>query len=102
MWKCSSVAIQRGTRLGSGRDTNILKSPFFNVNLDVDSSVEDYLNRILFTLVASIEEHILPGRLMLTSHSIDYPPPITSPTDYTLGAICLLVALLCLLSIFLH
>ncbi|KAI0497717.1 hypothetical protein KFK09_020951 [Dendrobium nobile] len=29
---------------------------------------------------------------MLTRHPMDYPPPATTPTDYTLCAICLLVA----------
>ncbi|PKU67282.1 hypothetical protein MA16_Dca021234 [Dendrobium catenatum] len=82
--------------------TNILESPFFDVNLDVDASVEDYLNHILFTLVPSIKEHIPTGRWILTSQLVDSPSPATSPTNYTLGITCLLVASLSLFSIFLH
>ncbi|PKU60588.1 hypothetical protein MA16_Dca027916 [Dendrobium catenatum] len=77
---------------------NLIESLFFDVNLDVDASVEDYLNHILFTLVPSIKEHIL----VTTSHPVDSPPPATSPTNYVVGTICPLVALLGLFSIFLH
>ncbi|PKU82682.1 hypothetical protein MA16_Dca021958 [Dendrobium catenatum] len=77
--------------------TNILESHFFDVNLDVDASVEDYLDRILFTLVPSITT----GSWILTSHLVDSPPPAT-PTNYDVGAVCLLVASLSLFSIFLR
>ncbi|KAL0913436.1 hypothetical protein M5K25_016897 [Dendrobium thyrsiflorum] len=37
---------------------DILKSPFFDFTLDVDQSVEEYVDRIIFQLVATIDEQI--------------------------------------------
>ncbi|KAL0920874.1 hypothetical protein M5K25_007889 [Dendrobium thyrsiflorum] len=37
---------------------DILHSPFFDVNLNIDGMVEEYLERIIFTLSNSIEEQI--------------------------------------------
>ncbi|PKU77894.1 hypothetical protein MA16_Dca023474 [Dendrobium catenatum] len=82
--------------------TNILESPFFDMNLEVDAFMEDYLDHILFMLVPSIKEHIPAGCWILTSHPVDSPPPATSPTNYVVGTICLLVTLLGLFSIFLR
>ncbi|KAL0905313.1 hypothetical protein M5K25_023723 [Dendrobium thyrsiflorum] len=82
--------------------TNILGSPFLDLNLDVDDSVEDYVDRILFTLAPSIEEHIPTGLWIIISYPSDPLSPATSPTNYTLGITCLLVASLGLLSIYLR
>ncbi|PKU85608.1 hypothetical protein MA16_Dca003349 [Dendrobium catenatum] len=37
--------------------TDVLRSTFFDVNLEIDYTVEDYLERILNTLVEAIDEH---------------------------------------------
>ncbi|KAL0922082.1 hypothetical protein M5K25_006044 [Dendrobium thyrsiflorum] len=80
--------------------TDILRSPFFDLNLNEDESVEDYVDRILFTLVPSIEEHIPTSHRKIIGRPSSSPPPATSPTNYIIGAACLLVASLGLLSIF--
>ncbi|PKU59808.1 hypothetical protein MA16_Dca027694 [Dendrobium catenatum] len=37
--------------------TDILRSTFFDVNLETDLSIEDYVERILFALTEAIDEH---------------------------------------------
>ncbi|PKU81617.1 hypothetical protein MA16_Dca013048 [Dendrobium catenatum] len=39
--------------------TNIPQSTFFDLNLNVDNSVEGHIDRISFTLAPEIEEHLL-------------------------------------------
>ncbi|PKU71372.1 hypothetical protein MA16_Dca004213 [Dendrobium catenatum] len=36
---------------------DILRSIFFDVNLEIDHTVEDYVERILFALTEAIDEH---------------------------------------------
>ncbi|KAL0910272.1 hypothetical protein M5K25_021236 [Dendrobium thyrsiflorum] len=76
---------------------DLLQSPFFDLNLEVDDTVDNYVHRILFTLVPSIEELLPSGQWQI----IGYPPasssPATSPASNTLGISCFLVASLGLL-----
>ncbi|KAL0904685.1 hypothetical protein M5K25_026819 [Dendrobium thyrsiflorum] len=37
---------------------DILRSPFFNVNLEVENTIEEYVEHIIFTISDSIEEQI--------------------------------------------
>ncbi|KAL0905750.1 hypothetical protein M5K25_024187 [Dendrobium thyrsiflorum] len=37
---------------------NILKSPFFDVNLEIDHTIEEYVDRIIFSLAAAIDEQL--------------------------------------------
>ncbi|KAL0913674.1 hypothetical protein M5K25_017151 [Dendrobium thyrsiflorum] len=37
---------------------DILRSPFFDLNLEVDDSVEEYVERIIFTLSNAVEEQL--------------------------------------------
>ncbi|KAL0915002.1 hypothetical protein M5K25_015398 [Dendrobium thyrsiflorum] len=37
---------------------DILNSPFFDVNLEIDRTVEEYVERITFSLVAAIDEQL--------------------------------------------
>ncbi|KAL0903646.1 hypothetical protein M5K25_028039 [Dendrobium thyrsiflorum] len=39
---------------------NILKSSFFNINLEINRTVEDYVDRIVFSLSAAIDEQLSP------------------------------------------
>ncbi|PKU88095.1 hypothetical protein MA16_Dca020066 [Dendrobium catenatum] len=39
-------------------NVNILRSTFFDVNSEVDNSVEEYLDRIISTLSEAIEEQL--------------------------------------------
>ncbi|KAL0924054.1 hypothetical protein M5K25_004859 [Dendrobium thyrsiflorum] len=75
---------------------DILRSSLFDMNLEVDNTVEDYVDRILFTLAPSIEEHLLSGHWRL----IEYPPAVSFSWINTLGVASLLVASLGLLKIF--
>ncbi|KAL0905565.1 hypothetical protein M5K25_023996 [Dendrobium thyrsiflorum] len=84
--------IDHGFMYDDQGQTDVLRSPFFDVNLNVDDTVDGYIDRILFTLVPSIEEHIPTGSWQLIGRPPSSPPPATSPTNYTIGATCLLVA----------
>ncbi|KAL0903820.1 hypothetical protein M5K25_025873 [Dendrobium thyrsiflorum] len=73
---------------------DILQSSFFDLNLEVDNTVDDYVDRILFTLAPSIAKHLPFGRWRLIGH-----PPVSSslvnfPWINTLGVASLLVAFL--------
>ncbi|KAL0904970.1 hypothetical protein M5K25_027137 [Dendrobium thyrsiflorum] len=63
--------------------TDLLRSPFFDLNLEVDDTVDDYVYRILFTLVPSIEEH-LPIRHRRLIGRPPTSPPATSPASCTI------------------
>ncbi|KAL0916447.1 hypothetical protein M5K25_013963 [Dendrobium thyrsiflorum] len=76
---------------------DILQSPFFDLNLEVDDSVEDYVNRILFTLAPSIEEHLPTGHWRIIGHPPTSPPLANLPWIKTLGILLLVVASLRLL-----
>ncbi|PKU64188.1 hypothetical protein MA16_Dca005111 [Dendrobium catenatum] len=39
-------------------NVDILRSTFFDVNLEIDNSVEEYLDCIIFTLSEAIEEQL--------------------------------------------
>ncbi|PKU68483.1 hypothetical protein MA16_Dca016841 [Dendrobium catenatum] len=46
---------------------DILRSTFFNVNLEIDISVDEYLDRIIFTLSKAIEEQLANVQWQITS-----------------------------------
>ncbi|KAL0923380.1 hypothetical protein M5K25_007434 [Dendrobium thyrsiflorum] len=72
--------------------TDVLNSPFFDVFFRSDETVDDYLDQILYQLSLSLEEHIRPGRWILTGQPPPPPPPTTSPAARIFGITCLLVA----------
>ncbi|KAH0459091.1 hypothetical protein IEQ34_011905 [Dendrobium chrysotoxum] len=37
---------------------DILRSPFFDLNLNIDDSIEDYVDRISFSLLSTIDEQL--------------------------------------------
>ncbi|KAL0904823.1 hypothetical protein M5K25_026978 [Dendrobium thyrsiflorum] len=45
--------------------TDLLQSTFFDLNLEIDDTVDDYVDHILFTLVPSVEEHLPFGHWRL-------------------------------------
>ncbi|KAL0903660.1 hypothetical protein M5K25_028053 [Dendrobium thyrsiflorum] len=65
--------------------TDILRLPFFDLRLDHDQSVEDYVDRILYQLTLLIEEHIHSGRWQIVGRP---PTPPTSATSPTTKIIC--------------
>ncbi|KAL0911334.1 hypothetical protein M5K25_019468 [Dendrobium thyrsiflorum] len=52
--------------------------------------MDNYVDRVLFTLVPSIEEHLPTGHWRIIGRPSNSPSPATSPTTNTLGITCLL------------
>ncbi|KAL0912112.1 hypothetical protein M5K25_018062 [Dendrobium thyrsiflorum] len=75
---------------------DILGSPFFDVHFGNDETANEYIDRILYQLTLSIEEHIPPGRWYLVSRPLTSSDLTTAPTTTTRGFYLLLVALLAL------
>ncbi|PKU62323.1 hypothetical protein MA16_Dca026506 [Dendrobium catenatum] len=68
---------------------NILRSPFFDVGFDFDDTVEEYLDRILPTLVDSIDDHfsvytwIIKGRPPVPPLPLlPYGSTVPSPSEW--------------------
>ncbi|KAL0909597.1 hypothetical protein M5K25_020481 [Dendrobium thyrsiflorum] len=60
--------------------TNILGSPFFDVHFGTDETVDGYIDRILYQLSLSIEEHISPGHWYVVNHPPTPPNLALAPT----------------------
>ncbi|KAL0908342.1 hypothetical protein M5K25_022831 [Dendrobium thyrsiflorum] len=75
----------------SARRTDILGSPFFDVFFGSDKTADDYLDRILYQLSLSLEEHNRPGRWVINSRPLPPPLPGTSSADTILRVTCLTV-----------
>ncbi|KAL0918163.1 hypothetical protein M5K25_010156 [Dendrobium thyrsiflorum] len=71
---------------------DILQSPFFDPNPEVDDTVDEYIDRIIFTLAPSIEEHLPSGQWKITGRSHAPSPPANFPWTHALGVLSLLVA----------
>ncbi|KAL0914669.1 hypothetical protein M5K25_015037 [Dendrobium thyrsiflorum] len=74
--------------------TDILDSPFFDVHFGADETVDDYVDRILYQLTLSIEQHIPPGRWYIVNRPPTSPNSATSLATTTRGFLLLSVALL--------
>ncbi|KAL0915441.1 hypothetical protein M5K25_015859 [Dendrobium thyrsiflorum] len=73
--------IGHGFVYNSQGQVDILRSPFFDLNLEVDDTVNNYVDCIIFTLVPSIEEHLPSGQWRISGH----PPTSSSPATFPLG-----------------
>ncbi|KAL0917680.1 hypothetical protein M5K25_012760 [Dendrobium thyrsiflorum] len=71
---------------------DILRSPFFDPNPEVDDTVDDYIDHIIFTLGQSIEEQLPSGQWKITGRSHAPSPPVNIPWIPTFGVLSLLVA----------
>ncbi|KAL0911330.1 hypothetical protein M5K25_019463 [Dendrobium thyrsiflorum] len=71
--------------------TDILGSLFFDVFFGADETVDDYLDRILYQLSLSLEEHIRPGRWIIIGHRPPPPTPTTFPSSRILSASFLII-----------
>ncbi|PKU84431.1 hypothetical protein MA16_Dca002944 [Dendrobium catenatum] len=63
-------------------DIHLTRSPFFDVGFGSDDTVEDYLNRILPTLVDVIDDQFQDYDWTINGHpptSPPSPPPLPSP-----------------------
>ncbi|PKU61088.1 hypothetical protein MA16_Dca020461 [Dendrobium catenatum] len=81
---------------------DILQSPFFDVGFDFDDTIEDYIDRIHYTLVDVIDEQRSKGRWIIDGRPPAPPNPASFPATSPLKITCLLVASLSLLTIFLR
>ncbi|KAL0907550.1 hypothetical protein M5K25_021965 [Dendrobium thyrsiflorum] len=72
--------------------TNMLESPFFDVHFGNDETANEYIDRILYQLTLSVEEHIPPGRWYLVSRSPTSSDLATAPTTTSRGFYLPLVA----------
>ncbi|KAI0492824.1 hypothetical protein KFK09_027100 [Dendrobium nobile] len=69
------------------------RSTFFDVGFGYDETVEDYLNRILPTLIDIIDERFEDYEWTIESKtSVCHPPPATFPWFKTIGVATFLVA----------
>ncbi|PKU64825.1 hypothetical protein MA16_Dca020904 [Dendrobium catenatum] len=82
-------------------DIHITRSPFFDVRFGFDDTVEDYLIRILPTLVDVIDKQFQDYDWTIDGHpSVPSPPRSTFPWIKTIGVATILVASLGVLKIF--
>ncbi|KAL0918133.1 hypothetical protein M5K25_010124 [Dendrobium thyrsiflorum] len=63
--------------------TDILGSPFFDVHFGNNNTADEYIDRILYQLTLSIEEHIPTGRWCLISRPPTSPDLATAPVTTT-------------------
>ncbi|PKU60445.1 hypothetical protein MA16_Dca028759 [Dendrobium catenatum] len=78
---------------------DILRSPFFDVGFDFDDTPEEYLDRILPTLVDSIDDHFSVYTWIIESRPPAPSNPTSNPATSSLKVTCLLVASLSLLTV---
>ncbi|PKU72199.1 hypothetical protein MA16_Dca006792 [Dendrobium catenatum] len=64
---------------------NILRSPFFNLNLEIDHTVNNYVDQILFTLTSAIEKHQISRQWRVIQHPPTHPPPARFSLGYNIG-----------------
>ncbi|PKU87541.1 hypothetical protein MA16_Dca018072 [Dendrobium catenatum] len=82
-------------------DIDVVRSPFFDVGFGFDHTVEDYLNRILPTLVDVNDEQLPADDWIINGCPPSSPNPASSPATSPLGITCVIVASLSVLAILL-
>ncbi|KAL0915990.1 hypothetical protein M5K25_013465 [Dendrobium thyrsiflorum] len=60
---------------------DVLKSPFFDINLEVDTTVEEYVDKIFYSFTIAIDDYY-PSVHWQVLHR----PPTPSPANFSLGA----------------
>ncbi|PKU69534.1 hypothetical protein MA16_Dca019220 [Dendrobium catenatum] len=83
-------------------DIDIVRSPFFDVGFGFDHTVDDYLNRIIPTLVDIIDEQLPADDWILNGRPPSSPNPASSLATSPLGITCVIVASLSVLAILLR
>ncbi|PKU65574.1 hypothetical protein MA16_Dca024882 [Dendrobium catenatum] len=82
-------------------DIHITRSPFFDVGFGLDETIEDYLNRILPTLIDVVDEQFEDYSWTINGYRSAPPPtPSTRPWIKAIGVATVFVASLSLLKIF--
>ncbi|PKU87532.1 hypothetical protein MA16_Dca018063 [Dendrobium catenatum] len=85
-------AVDHGLFYDIYRVIHVLRSPFLDVGFGFDNTVEEYLDRILPTLVDSIDDQFSDYTWIIEGHSTVPPPPPSSFSSATLIGSSLLVA----------
>ncbi|PKU76442.1 hypothetical protein MA16_Dca001045 [Dendrobium catenatum] len=65
---------------------DILQSPLFDVGFDFDDTIEDYIDRIQYTLVDVIDEQRSKGRWIIIGRPSSSTAPATYPRTTILGS----------------
>ncbi|KAL0927408.1 hypothetical protein M5K25_001574 [Dendrobium thyrsiflorum] len=81
---------------------DVLRSPFFDVAFENDTTADEYVERILYQLTLAIEDQLPASRWCLVSRRPSSPNPATSPATSTRGIPLLLVASLLVASLLLR
>ncbi|KAL0917233.1 hypothetical protein M5K25_012282 [Dendrobium thyrsiflorum] len=75
---------------------DVLRSPFFDVNLEIDHTVEEYIDRIFFSSTTAIDEYHIPIQWQILRR-----PPIPSfPVNFSLDETAIFLILLFSSSLF--
>ncbi|KAL0919847.1 hypothetical protein M5K25_011971 [Dendrobium thyrsiflorum] len=56
----------------------VLRSPFFNINFEIDHTVQDYHDRIFFSLTTAIDKHQIPNQWQVLQRPPTLPLRINS------------------------
>ncbi|KAI0495192.1 hypothetical protein KFK09_025342 [Dendrobium nobile] len=83
--------VDHGFAYNSQGKIDILQSLFFDPDWEIEDTVDNYVDRILFHLVETIDEQRPSGQLQIVGHS-PASPPFTFPWIKTVGVLSLLVA----------
>ncbi|KAL0904166.1 hypothetical protein M5K25_026240 [Dendrobium thyrsiflorum] len=60
---------------------DVLRSPFLDVNLEIDHTVQEYIKQIFFSLMTAIDEYYNPVQWQILLR----PPPPSSSANFPLG-----------------
>ncbi|KAI0504705.1 hypothetical protein KFK09_015658 [Dendrobium nobile] len=94
--------VDHGFIYNSQEEIDIIQSPFFNLGFGSKGTVEEYVERILFTLADVNEEQQPTGSWKIAGRPPISPTPANSSLIKTTGILCLSVASLGLLTFILR
>ncbi|KAL0916310.1 hypothetical protein M5K25_013811 [Dendrobium thyrsiflorum] len=74
--------LDHGFLFDSQGRVDVLRSPFFDINLEIDNTVEEYLEKIFFSLTTAINEYYNHVQWQI----LHRPPNTSSPANFSLGS----------------
>ncbi|KAL0916413.1 hypothetical protein M5K25_013921 [Dendrobium thyrsiflorum] len=87
---CSCMAdpeVDNGFMYDSQGRVDILLSPFFDPNGEIEDTVDDYVDRILFQLTETIDEQRPAGQWRIVGRPLASSPPINFPLIKTIDVL---------------